>query len=209
MGKLYESLEDVRDFIEKQRLFFVATAPAGSEGHLNLSPKGLDGFRVLGPLVAAYVDYPGSGIETVAHVRENGRIVLLFCAFEGAPNIVRIYGRGEVVAPHHPQFTPLLAAFDPKLAARSVIRIQVERIASACGYGVPVYEFKHERQQLVRWAERKGPDGIARYQAQKNRVSIDGLPGLDSSPGAERGDDAAVSGPEPGSADAASYVDRP
>jgi predicted pyridoxine 5'-phosphate oxidase superfamily flavin-nucleotide-binding protein len=188
MGKLYESLEDVREFIEKQRLFFVATAPAGSEGHLNLSPKGLDGFRVLGPRVAAYVDYPGSGIETVAHVRENGRIVLMFCAFEGPPNIVRIWGRGEVIAPDHPELTPLLAAFDPKLAARSIIRIHVERIASACGYGVPVYEFKQERQQLVRWAERKGPDAIAKYQAQKNRVSIDGLPGLDTALEAELGD---------------------
>jgi len=178
MGKSYESLEEVREFLEAQHVFFVATAPSGREGHLNLSPKGLDGFRVLGPTTAAYVDYPGSGVETIAHLRDNGRIVMMFCAFTGSPRIVRLWGQGHVVEPAAPEFADLLAQFSPLLAVRSVIRVEVSRIASSCGYGVPTYDYVGERDTLVKWAEKKGEEGLASYQAEKNRVSIDGLPGL-------------------------------
>ncbi len=178
MGRLYDSLEEVREFLEAQHLFFVATAPAGREGHLNLSPKGLDGFRVLGPTTAAYVDYPGSGVETIAHLRENGRIVLMFCAFTGSPNIVRLWGRGEVVEPDDARFAELVTQFTPTLHVRSVIRIDVTRIGSSCGFGVPLYDYAGERDVLARWAEKKGAEGLERYQAEKNGQSIDGLPGL-------------------------------
>lgn len=178
MGKLYDSLEDVRAFLEQQHLFFVATAPSGPGGHVNLSPKGLDGFRVLGPRTAAYVDYPGSGVETIAHVRENGRIVLMFCAFSGPPKIVRLWGRGRVVDPADAEFTELIRHFAPKLAVRSIMVVEVERVGDSCGFGVPEFEYVGERQQLVRWAARKGEAGLASYMAEKNATSIDGLPGL-------------------------------
>lgn len=178
MGRLYASLEEVRDFLESQHVFFVATAPSGRDGHVNLSPKGLDGFRILGPSTAAYVDYPGSGVETIAHLRDDGRIVVMFCAFDGAPRIVRLWGRGDVVEPGAPEFPELVARFAPALAVRAVIRIHVTRIGSSCGYGVPRYDYAGERDVLVNWANKKGADGLAAYQAEKNRLSIDGLPGL-------------------------------
>jgi len=182
MGKSYESLEEVREFLEAQHVFFVATAPSGREGHVNLSPKGLDGFRVLGPTTAAYVDYPGSGVETIAHLRDNGRIVMMFCAFTGSPRILRLWGQGHVIEPAAPQFADLLTHFSPALAVRSLIRVEVSRIQSSCGYGVPTYDYVGERDTLVKWAEKKGAEGLASYQADKNRVSIDGLPGLAGRP---------------------------
>lgn len=178
MGKLYGSLEDVRSFIERQHLFFVATAPTDVAGHVNLSPKGLDGFRVLGPKSAAYVDYPGSGVETIAHLRDNGRIVLMFCSFTGAPNVVRVWGRGRVLEPGDDGFDELLAHFSPKLVVRALIAIDVERVGSACGFGVPLYDYRGEREELLRWADRKGEAGLAAYMNEKNAASIDGLPGL-------------------------------
>ena len=179
MGKLYDEIdENLRRFLEAQRMFFVATAPLDAAGHVNLSPKGLDSFRVIDSHTVAYLDLTGSGIETVAHLRENGRIVLLFCAFEGPPKIVRLHGRGEVVEPGDPRFESLSAQFPSYTGTRSVIVIGLERISDSCGYGVPLYGYQGERSQLLDWAERKGADGVVRYREDNNRQSIDGLEGL-------------------------------
>jgi hypothetical protein len=180
MAKVFPEIDDrLRAFIEAQQLFFVATAPAGAEGHINCSPKGLDAFRVLGPTAVAYLDYVGSGVETIAHIRQNGRIVVMFCAFEGAPRIVRLYGRGEVVTPAHGDFAALVARFEPKAGVRAVLRIALDRISDSCGYGVPLYRYEGERTQLPEWAERKTEAGVTQYQHENNARSIDGLPGLD------------------------------
>jgi hypothetical protein len=181
MGKLYEAIDDdLRRFIAAQHVFFVASAPSGSEGHINCSPKGLDTFRVLDPHTVAYVDFVGSGVETIAHLRQNGRIVFLFCAFDGPPKILRLYGRGEAVEPGHPEFPTLFAAFgrESTLGVRSVVRVRVTRVADSCGYAVPRYRFEGERDQLGAWAERKGADGVEAYKQENNATSIDGLAGL-------------------------------
>src|SRR5918998_2238851 len=179
MGKVYEQLDDaLAGFIGRQHVFFVGTAPDAPEGHLNVSPKGLDTFRILGPHSVAYLDLTGSGIETVAHLRENGRITLMFCAFEGKPLIVRLYGRGRVVEPGDSDWDGLIARFHDYPGARSVVVVEVERVADSCGFAVPRYEYEGERSQLVDYANKKGPEGMERYKSQKNRVSIDGLVGL-------------------------------
>jgi hypothetical protein len=156
----------------------VATAPLAGEGLLNLSPKGLDSFRVLGPRSVAWLDLTGSGVETIAHLRENGRIVVMFCAFDGPPNILRLYGRGEVIEPGDAEFETLLAKFPKYPGTRSVIRVAIERVADSCGYAVPLMRFEGERSALIEWAERKGPEGLDEYQRTKNTLSLDGLPGL-------------------------------
>ncbi len=179
MGKVLGGLDDrLVEFIGRQHVFFVGTAPTSTDGHLNLSPKGLDTFRVLGPDAVAYLDLTGSGIETVAHLRENGRITILFCAFEGRPNILRLYGRGRVVEPGDREWPDLIARFPDFPGVRSVIVVQLERVADSCGFAVPLYEYQGERSQLIEYAERKGPEGMAEYRARKNRASIDGLAGL-------------------------------
>jgi hypothetical protein len=180
MGKVADSIDDqVRAFIAAQRMFFVATAPTAPDGHVNASPKGLDCFRVLGARTVAYVDYPGSGVETIAHLRDNGRIVVMFCAFDGSPKILRLHGRGRVCEPSDPDFAELFCHFSARVdCVRSLIVIDVERVSDSCGYGVPLYDYVGERDTLVRWAEKKGKDGLSAYQAQKNAQSIDGLPGL-------------------------------
>ena len=182
MGRALDAIDErLADFLGRQHVFFVATAPLAEEGHLNLSPKGLQGtFALLDARTVAYLDLTGSGVETIAHLRENGRIVVMFCAFEGPPRIVRLHGRGEAVLPDDHRFEELVALFPPHPGVRSVIRIEVERVADSCGFGVPVLRFDKERSKLNDWADRKGPEGIARYQAQKNATSIDGLPGLPS-----------------------------
>lgn len=159
-------------------MFFVGTAPTSLDGHLNLSPKGLDTFRILGPNTVAYLDLVGSEIETVAHLRENGRLTILFCAFEGRPLIVRLYGRARVVEPGDADWAGLLAGFPEYPGARSVIVMDVERIADSCGFAVPLYEFKGDRSQLIDFADNKGPDALEQYKAKKNRKSIDGIDGL-------------------------------
>ncbi len=179
MGKTYEALDDaVVDFIRRQHVFFVASAPLSADGHVNLSPKGLDTFAVVDPRTVAYADLTGSGIETVAHLRENGRITLCFCAFEGQPRILRLYGAGTVLEPGAPEFAVLRPRFGDFPSLRAIVRIALERIADSCGYGVPLYRFEGERSQLHDWVARKGPAGIARYQDENNRVSLDGLLGL-------------------------------
>jgi Pyridoxamine 5'-phosphate oxidase len=179
MGSLYPELtEGLQEFIGKQRLFFVASAPLSADGHVNVSPKGLDSLRILGPREVAYLDLTGSGIETVAHVRENGRLTLMFCAFQGAPRILRLHGRGHAVEPGDQEWDELAAKFPAYASRRSIVVLTLERISDSCGYGVPLFEYAGERSQLVAWADRKGPEGIAEYKCQKNQQSIDGLPGL-------------------------------
>jgi len=177
MGRVLDAISDeLATFLEAQPVFFVATAPA--DGCVNLSPKGLDTFTVLDSHTVAYLDLTGSGVETIAHLRENGRITLMFCAFEGAPNIVRLYGRGCVLPVMEPEGNALLDSFPPIAGARSVIRVAVDRVATSCGYGVPLMHYEGPRSRLVEWAEARGPDGLAAYQAEKNAASIDGLPGF-------------------------------
>jgi hypothetical protein len=181
MGKLHETIgDDLRRFIAAQHVFFVATAPSGSEGHVNCSPKGLDTFRVLDPQTVAYVDFVGSGVETISHLRQNGRIVFLFCAFDGPPKILRLYGQGDAIELGHPEFAALFATFgrESTLGVRSIVRVKVTRVADSCGYAVPLYRFEGERDQLGAWAERKGADGVEAYKQENNAVSIDGLAGL-------------------------------
>lgn len=179
MGKVYEVIdESLRKFIQQQKMFFVATAPLAGDGLVNVSPKGLDSLRVLDPQTVAYADLTGSGIETVAHLRENGRIVLMFCAVEGSPKILRLHGRGEVLEPDHEDFPSLTAQFPNYGALRSLIKVHCHRISDSCGFGVPLYEFKQDRPQLVAWAEKKGPRGVAEFQRKHNMKSLDGLPGI-------------------------------
>src|SRR5262249_54126925 len=181
MGKAYDGIDHgLQDFIGRQHICLVGTGPTSPKGHLNVSPKGLDTFRILGPRSVAYLDLTGSGIETVAHLRENGRITLMFCAFEGRPTILRLHGRGRVVEPADGDWPGLIARFPEYPGARSVIVVEVERIADSCGYAVPLYQYKAERSQLLAWCDSKGPEGLESYKEQKNRVSIDGLAGLPS-----------------------------
>ena len=189
MGRLYDTIDDtLAGWIAKQRLFFVATAPTDADGHLNLSPKGaMDTFCVLNPTTVAFLDLMGSGIETVAHLRENGRIVVMFCAFEGPPKIVRLHGRGRVVQRDQPESDTVLTAFEPNTeimeVLRSIIVVEVTRITDSCGFVVPRMAFIEDRQQLFRWADvqrRKNGAGWKQdYARANNRVSIDGLAGLD------------------------------
>jgi len=179
MGKTYAEIDDrLRSFIARQHVFVVASAPTGPGGHVNCSPKGLDTFRILGPTRVAYLDFVGSGVETIAHLRQNGRVVIMFCAFEGPPNIVRLYGRGVAVEPRDPEFAALLAGFDAKPGVRAIVRVDLTRISDSCGYGVPLLRYEGERPQMGEWAERKGEAGLESYQREKNAVSLDGLPGL-------------------------------
>ena len=179
MGKTYDGIDErLAAFLTAQHVFFVGTAPAGGDGHVNVSPKGMDSFRILDPTTVAYLDLTGSGVETIAHLRDNGRITFLFCAFEGPPRIVRLYGRGEVVLPGDDAFADLAARFPSVPGARSVIRVHLDRVSDSCGYAVPTYRYVGERDQLVAWAERKGSEGLNTYRRERNAYSIDGLPGL-------------------------------
>jgi Pyridoxamine 5'-phosphate oxidase len=188
MGKVYEAIEGkLADWIERQRLFFVGTAPLADDGHINVSPKGdLRSFRIVGPREVAYLDLVGSGAETIAHLRENGRIVIMFCAFDGPPRIVRLHGRGRALLPGEPGFDALLERFDPPdHGLRTLISVRVDRVADSCGYGVPLMEFRGIRPQQDDWTERmvaKGPGALEAYVAEKNALSIDGLPAIDPEP---------------------------
>jgi pyridoxamine 5'-phosphate oxidase-like protein len=189
VAKLFDQIDEgLRAFIEAQSMFFVGTAPNGPGGHVNVSPKGGRGlFRVTGPHGFAYVDLMGSGIETVAHLRENGRIAVMFCAFEGPPKIVRLHGRGRVVQQGDEEFGPLFEGFDvsdeQRPAVRSVIAVEVARVSDSCGFVVPRMSYEGDRDQLYRYADNRirklGADAVRDYVAAKNAVSIDGLPGLD------------------------------
>lgn len=179
MSRMHESIEPaLADWIREQRVFFVATAPLSAEGHVNTSPKGGEAFRLLGPLEAVYQDYTGSGAETIAHIQENGRIVIMFCAFNGGPKIVRLHGRGTVILPEHERFAELSALFPSNPGTRAFIHIAVNRVSDSCGLSVPFYDFKGHRDSLDRWAETQGPEKLDAYRAAKNQRSIDGLAAL-------------------------------
>lgn len=182
MGKqLLEIDAALAAFITAQPIFFVATAPLGGDGHVNCSPKGLDCLRVLGPHTVAYADYTGSGAETIAHLRENGRIVLMWCAFQGPPKIVRVHGQGEVIASTDAEFSTLLGSMGLARAPaiRAIIRMRADRVSSSCGFAVPLLKLEGQRDQLVQWAEHKGPSGLEAYREEKNARSIDGLPAIE------------------------------
>lgn len=179
MGKEYTEIDGkIQAWMEHQHLFFVATAPMSSDGLINCSPKGLDTLRVLGPNELAYVDIGGSGIETVAHLKENSRIVIMMCAFDGAPKIFRFYGKGTAVEPHESEFAELLANFPQQPAARNIICVHVERIIDSCGYGVPRYDFRQHRDSLANYYGAKSDEEISDYRLQRNSRSLDSLPGL-------------------------------
>jgi hypothetical protein len=187
VGKVYEEVGGpLRDWLLAQPVFFVGTAPSGDGGHVNVSPKGGSGvFRALGPTRVAYLDYVGSGIETVAHLRENGRIVLMFCAFEGPPRIVRLHGRGRAALVGSADYDTLLAegGFAVDAGVRGIVEVDVTRIADSCGYGVPLMRLEGERPQREAWVDRKlrqgGPNGVLDYAAGANERSLDGLPGIE------------------------------
>lgn len=182
MAKVFDTIDAaLAAWLRAQPMFFVATAPSDLEGHVNVSPKGLDGtFAILDDHRVAYLDLTGSGIETVAHLRDNGRIVLMFCAFQGPPRIVRLHGRGSFVTCTDDAFVAAVEPFGRPLppGARSVIEVEVTRISDSCGFGVPLMDLVAQRPTLPAWAARKAPDGMADYQATRNRASVDGLPGL-------------------------------
>lgn len=181
MGQVLESIStELAEWMGRQPAFFVATAPSSLEGHVNLSPKGGDAFRVVGPLEVVYQDYTGSGAETAAHLRDNGRIVVMFVAFEGAPKIVRLHGIGTVVEPGDARYEENLKAFPPHPGTRAFVHIAVQRVADSCGFGMPRFELQGPRDTLERWAENQGPEGLVAYREKKNRKSIDGLPALES-----------------------------
>lgn len=179
MGKTLESIDPtLAGWLERQPLFFVATAPLSADGLVNCSPKGGDSFRVLGPREVAYVDGTGSGVETVAHLRENGRLVLMFCAFDGAPKIVRLHGRGTVLVPGEPAFEALFGRFAPQLTVRSIVRLEVRRIADSCGYNVPKMEFRERRRDSQAWLAKSTDDALRKYLARNNQRSLDKLPAM-------------------------------
>ena len=181
MGKIFDVIDErLEAWIARQRMYFVGTAPSGSDGHVNVSPKGpIETLRILGERTVAYLDLVGSGAETIAHLRENGRIVIMLCAFDGPPRIVRLHGRGVVLEPGAVDFPDATALPEQR---RTVIRVDVERIADSCGFGVPLMAYEGERPQSLAWAQTKlakgGPGALDDYVAEKNAVSIDGLPAL-------------------------------
>lgn len=176
MGRLFTQLSDAHiGFIARQHLFFVGSAPR--TGRVSLSPKGLETFRVLAPTRVGYLDVTGSGNETAAHLADNGRITFMFCAFDGDPLILRLYGRGRAIRPRDSEWTTLRPLFGPELPGeRQLIAADIESVQTSCGFAVPRYEYQGQRDELVTWSRKKGPDGLAAYWAEKNQRSIDGLP---------------------------------
>jgi len=190
VGREYDRVDDHwRSWIARQPVFFVGTAPLAGDGHVNVSPKGPGGaLRVLDDRTVAYLDVIGSGAETIAHLRENGRVVVMLCAFQGPPKILRLHGRGEVVPAGDPRFAELLERCDfdelgPPEGRRAVVVVHIRRIADSCGYGVPLMSYEGERPHQAAWAEKKlrtgGPDALLDYQRQKNAQSLDGLPAVE------------------------------
>jgi len=177
MANFLEKIDGrISKFIGEQQMFFTASAPLESSGRINLSPKGIDTFRILDEQKVCYLDLTGSGNETAAHIAENGRLTIMFCSFTGAPLILRLYGRGEVVRQSSEKWNDLAKLFDDYVGTRQIIVLHVESLQTSCGFGVPLYEFKSDRNQLIKWAEKKGDDGIEKYWRDKNQTSIDGLP---------------------------------
>jgi hypothetical protein len=177
MARQYDQITpELQRFIKAQPLFFVATAPISEQGHVNLSPKGYETFCLLSPHHVAYLDLTGSGNETSAHLAENGRITFLFCAFSGAPQILRLYGKGETILPGEPRWEELSAHFPRYVGTRQIILASIHLVQTSCGYGVPLMEFQKDRETLERWATSKGEEGLAEYRRTTNSKSLDGLP---------------------------------
>lgn len=177
MGKFFDNILDQhKNFIEHQKMFFVATAPLKCDGHINLSPKGMDTFRVFPGNKVAYLDIIGSGNETSAHLLENGRITFMFCAFDGPPNILRLYGNGYTVLPGQEQWSELALNFELVLATRQIIVANIYKVQTSCGFSVPYYSYDGERDHAQKWAENKGAAGLVQYKAEKNMESLDALP---------------------------------
>ncbi len=178
MGAVHDDITaEFASWIAEQPIFFVATAPDNG-GHVNLSPKGYDSLRVLGPRRVAYLDLTGSGVETIAHLRDNGRITLMWCAFQGNPRILRVYGRGTAHPIGSAGYDELVCHFDELPGSRSIIDVEVERVSTSCGYSVPLMGLEGDRDRLLDWARAKGDGALPEYRASKNARSIDGLPGL-------------------------------
>ena len=179
MGKTYAEITPaIGKWIGRQAVYFVATAPLAG-GHVNCSPKGLDSFRILDGRTVCYLDLLGSGAETASHVRENGRIVFMFCAFEGPPKIIRLHGTAEVVLPGGADWAELGPLFPAHRAQRSIIRAKVDRVSDSCGFGVPLMALSGERGAMEKWCEGKSEDDFDDYRRKKNAKSIDGLAGFD------------------------------
>ena len=189
MGRAYEGIDDrLRAWIARQSLFFVGTAPGGDGGHVNVSPKGpIGSLKVIDDHTVAYLDVIGSGAETIAHLRENGRIVVMLCAFDGPPRILRLHGRGEVVLPEDPSFAELSASFDfdsPSIdeARRSIVVVHVNRVSDSCGYGVPLMSYEGQREHHAKSSAKRvrtmGADGYQEFARERNSESIDGLPAM-------------------------------
>ena len=175
MAKFYSALtENLMDFIRAQHLFFTGTAAA--DGRINVSPKGLQTLRILDPQLVAYLDLTGSSAETAAHLRADGRLTLMFCSFDDVPLILRLYGTGSLIMPEEEEWTVLYSLFPPIPGARQILVLNIESVQTSCGFGVPRFEFNGERDDLVNWANKKGEAGLRQYRADKNRISIDGLP---------------------------------
>lgn len=178
MGKVFDGIdESLAAWLKAQPMWFVATAPLAADGHVNVSPRGLDSFSILGPHRVAWVDYTGSGIETIAHLRENGRVCLMFCSFDDRPRIVRLHGHGTVAVPGDPTYDEVVGLHPQHPGTRAVIAVDIDRVSDSCGFGVPVMRMEGERDLLRLSSERRGPEGLAAYREAHN-VSIDGLPGL-------------------------------
>lgn len=179
MAKLYDSIDDrLRQWVEHQKMFFVATAPRGDAGHINCSPKGCDTLRITGPRSVAYLDTQGSGIETIAHLRDNGRIVLMLCAFDGPPKIVRFHGCGRVLSPGEAEFAKLLPLFESQPTARAIIHVDVTRISDSCGFGVPLYTWEKSRTTSADYVRKMSDEQLRQYGVDRNQQSIDGLAGI-------------------------------
>lgn len=182
MAKRYQALTDeMADWIAQQHIFFVASAPLSTAGHVNCSPKGGDSFRIIDSSTVAYQDMTGSGAETIAHLRENGRIVVMFCGFEGRPKIIRLHGNGQVILEDHAEYAALSRRFPQRLGQRAIIRIHLTRISTSCGFGVPTYNFVAQRDALDSWAASKDSVQLDAYRREKNAKSIDGLAALEHS----------------------------
>lgn len=179
MGKVYPEIDEkMKAWVEKQKLFFVATAPLAGDGMVNCSPKGMDSFRMLGPRTVGYLDLTGSGVETIAHLKENQRMVIMMCAFEGPPNIVRFHGKGRVFERGSEEYAARIDRYEAYPGARAIIEVEVERISDSCGYSVPYYDYQGERDILLKWANAKGEEGVRDYQKKNNTQSLDGLEGI-------------------------------
>ena len=175
MADFFKTLDESWvDFIKAQKVFFTATAPV--EGRINLSPKGMDTFRCLDESTVAYLDLTGSGIETAAHIKANGRMTIMFCSFTEKPCILRLYGRGSVIHKNDPDWKKYIKLFPDLPGTRQIVLLKIESVQKSCGYSIPLMEFKNERPTLVKWAQNKGPDGIESYWKENNQVSIDGSP---------------------------------